>query len=206
MSDQIPQFSPGDRVMHALRPEWGAGDVRSAEVMAHQGKAGQRLTIRFTNHGQVTVHTATARIVPAEQAAQPAPAMAATAEPGGWLGALEGGNTTDALTEIPEAASDPFRSTGARLQTTLDLYRFDESARLLIDWAVAQTGMRDPLTEFSREQLEQAFQVFSQRREVHLLELVRTIRRAGESQTLDTAAQHRDPAARDALKRAQRRA
>ena len=202
MSDSLQQFSAGDVVMHALRPEWGSGDVRRVENVEQNGQPGQRLTIRFINRGQMTVHTSVARIVQAERATQPAGAGSRETESRGWLAALEGQDPSDALTELPEAVGDPFRSLGARLASTLDLYRFDDSARSLIDWAVAQTGMQDPLSEFTREKLQQLFQVFAQRREVHLRELVRMIKRSDEAPLLQEAAEHRLAAARTALRRA----
>ncbi len=49
-----PQFSKDDRVVHALRPEWGVGRVLRAEATQRDGTPCQRLTIRFERAGSKT--------------------------------------------------------------------------------------------------------------------------------------------------------
>ena len=60
---------------------------------------------------------------------------------------------------------DPFSSATERLKATLDNFRFNAQARPLIDWAIAQTGLDDPLTLYTRQELEQAVEII---REVFL--------------------------------------
>jgi hypothetical protein len=59
-----------------------------------------------------------------------------------------------------------------RLKSTLDLYRFDGSRRALIEWATAQSGLADPLTRFSRHELEQFFDRWRSERDAHLRRLM----------------------------------
>jgi hypothetical protein len=82
---------------------------------------------------------------------------------------------------LPEPCRDPFRSLAARVELTLELYRFDASSRLLVDWAVAQTGLDDPLSCFNRQELETHFRKWSQERDQHLAKLVREAKFKGES-------------------------
>src|SRR5690606_10247777 len=67
----------------------------------------------------------------------------------GWLTKLEKatGNRSDELWSLPEAMTDPFANLARRLDATLDSYRFNTTARSLIDWAVVQTGLDDPLSK-----------------------------------------------------------
>jgi hypothetical protein len=175
------QFHRGDRVRHAVRPEWGEGVVEQAGPAPSAGA--QRLVVTFTNHGRVTVNTAFASIIPANGNGHD------TAAPAGWLDRVAGQNAAVAsnplaLSELPEACTDPFASLASRLRATLDLYRFDRGPRALIDWAVAQTGLTDPLSQYNRHELEQQFEAFERARQNHLIDLLRTAKRNGEQATV----------------------
>lgn len=87
------------------------------------------------------------------------------------------------LAAIPDAASDPFLPLPARLRETLNLYQFEPQNRSLLDWASIQSGLRDPLSQFSRHELEQHFQTFRINLDRHLKDLLADARKAG----LDTA-------------------
>ena len=47
------------------------------------------------------------------------------------------------------------------------------SGRGLMEWAMAQTGMDDPLTRFNRTELEEYFTQFAHNRDQHLAKLLR---------------------------------
>ncbi|MFU8828748.1 MAG: DUF3553 domain-containing protein [Phycisphaerales bacterium] len=167
-------FSFGDRVVHAGKPEWGTGVVSSAQNLMHEGKACQRLSIRFERAGLKTISTAVAPIRPADQADAPAKAIAGPTsfdEGGSWLADLETGNPAEIMARLPDAATDPFQSLGNRIKATLSLFRFSRSGGSLLDWAAAQTGMKDPLSRFSRHELEQFFDRFETNRNSHLKQL-----------------------------------
>ena len=68
---------------------------------------------------------------------------------------------------------DPFSSLRRRLTLTLDLYRFQRVGRALIDWAVAQSGLSDPLSRFTRHELEQLFDRWAEHRDSHLHRLLK---------------------------------
>lgn len=126
---------------------------------------------------------------------------------GGWLAQLEraNGHAKHELWELPKTMTDPFASLGQRLDATLDSYRFSTEPRSLIDWAVAQTGLNDPLSKYTRHELEQAFPRFARDRDQHLVSLVRQIKRKGDLLLLTQASQKtRYASARNALQKAMR--
>ncbi len=126
----------------------------------------------------------------------------------GWLNQLEnarGKQGSAALAELPEAMTDPFVSERQRLDATLDSFRFSNTPRSLMDWAVAQTGLDDPLSHYTRHELEEGFSRFQHQRNQHLQSLVRQLKRQGEHQLLNATLQNtRQPTARAALSKAMR--
>ncbi len=169
-------FGFGDRVIHAGKPEWGIGVVSGAQNVNQDGKPCQRLTIRFERAGLKTVSTAVASIRPADQADAPAKSVAPKpgtehGEGATWLDDLEAGNPAEIMARLPESCTDPFKSLGNRIKSTLGLFRFSESGGGLLDWAAAQTGMKDPLSRFSRHELEQFYTRFKANRDSHLRQL-----------------------------------
>jgi len=192
------QFRTGDRVVHGDKPEWGLGVVLSAEALQQGGAAAQRLRVRFERAGVKTLSAPPASL----QAASEGKPTVENDHPKGWLESLESASTApdEALAVLPESATDPFRPLAARLRATLDLYRFEPTGASLIDWAAAQTGLTDPLSRFSRHELEAVFSRFASERDAHLSRLASEARRA-EPETLAAAASAAGPAAKRALAR-----
>jgi hypothetical protein len=201
-------FNVGDKVRHADRPEWGAGVVDQAVAIQHEGRPAQQLTVKFEHKGRTTLNTAYAKIVPADHASVAAhtqlggPTRFVASSGSNSAGSTTTARPTDVLVNLPDAATDPLASLGRRLKITLMLFRFSTEPRSLIDWAVSQTGLYDPLTEFSRHDLETAFRFFAHKREQHLKELVRQIRRANQQSLFQQLDPQTPPAARDALAKA----
>ena len=84
----------------------------------------------------------------------------------------------------------------------LDLYRFERSSRALMDWAVAQSGLDDPLSRFSRHELEELFERWVTQRDAHLGRLVQESRRdVTMSQELDDLLAAAAPGAQRAVRR-----
>ena len=106
---------------------------------------------------------------------------------GGWIESLERSvkGSQNELWDLPEAMTDPFASFEKQLDATLDAYRFSTEPRALIEWAVMQTGLNDPLSRYSRPELEQAFPGFARNRDNHLKDLVRRIKQAGEGHVIE---------------------
>lgn len=181
-------WSRGDRVVHATKPEWGHGEVIVAQPSRHDGKACQNLTIRFDRAGTKTVSTAFASFRSVGEAGPPAavspiveraatPAEENRPMPDALALAVSADDAVERLKSLPEDATDPFRPLTARLKATLDLYRFSDSGGSILDWAAAQTGLSDPLSRFSRHELERYFQDFRIAADNHLRKLVREVSR-----------------------------
>lgn len=203
-------FKAGDVVVHPRRREWGDGVVEKAAKIQQDGKAGQRLTVTFRHHGRVTIDTNVAPLVAKEMnqvmSSTKATGLADEASKGGWLESLNGDRAQAVLWSLPEAMTDPFVSLRQRLIATVESYRFSKEARSLIDWAIAQTGLEDPLTRFTRHELEEGFDRFARDRVVHLNDLVRTVKRQGQAPMLDKVMDScRYPKGRASLQEAIRR-
>ncbi len=201
------RFKTGDRVRHDKRPEWGIGQVQRVENVHVAGKPAQRLVIRFSNAGQKTISSlgAVIRPMPVEM---PRLNGSANAEPGtlvdreggaetGWLGAISKEKPEGAMVELPHEATDPFLPREARFKATLDLYRFQPTGRSLIDWAVARSGLEDPLSRFTRHELEQFFERWAFLRGKHLAKLVEEMKH--DNGAMDAALQSAPHAARRAV-------
>ena len=202
----VMEFKSGDNVIHTQRREWGVGVVEKTTKILEAGQSAQRVTVRFKHRGRVTINTAVAPLL----AGQSEQAMTRTdgsdpivSRPGGWLDSLTQEKPTHAISALPEEMTDPFVSHSRRLTATLDSYRFSLAPRPLIEWAITQTNLDDPLTQYTRQELEQAFERFARDRDNHLKDLVRTAKRQDESALLHGARERcRYPAGKAALLRA----
>ena len=181
-------WSFGDRVRLATKPEWGVGMVSRAEPSRVKGELEWAVTIRFPNAGIKTLNTVAAMLERIEDttdegAGEAAQAIAAADRVGDdeLLGPAAKKRVEELMLGLPESCSDPFRSISARIEESLTLYRFNTSGRGLIDWAVAQTGLDDPLSRFSRHELEQHFTKWAGERDRHIARLVYDARGKGES-------------------------
>ncbi len=213
-------WSRGDNVVHAAKPEWGAGEVLVAEPVVHDGRKCQRLTIRFSRGGTKTISTAFAELKPAsdlprvpkfiepEPESAPAPQRSRTQAPPApqeqdpIAKAAMTSEIALIMGKLPEKATDPFTSPKARLAATLDLFKFTDTGGSLLDWAAIQTGLPDPLARFSRHELEQWFAKFRIELEAHLRKLVRELRKTDPSALAEVVASS-PSAARSAVRRAE---
>ena len=83
----------------------------------------------------------------------------------------------EAMSRVPEGASDPFSSVARRLEATLEWFRYTSEGGSLLDWASVQSGMADPMERFNRHELEAFFERFRFNLGAHVAELVRELRR-----------------------------
>lgn len=209
MSEQL-RFQNGDLVYHPRRPEWGQGVVRDASPIQHEGVHAQRLAVDFSNKGRVVINTAVAPLTTRGSHSNMSMSHTMTKSHAGqgWLSELEqatGNGAKHELWSLPDGMTDPFASLTKRLEATLESYRFDTSARSLIDWAVVQTRLDDPLSKYTRHELEQAFPRFARDRDQHLGQLVKQIKRSGgQAQLEQMLSSTKLPAARNALSKAMR--
>ncbi len=86
------------------------------------------------------------------------------------------------LMSLPMESRDPFSSLEQRLQATIELCRYDKSPRLLLDWAMAQTGVEDPLSVYNRQELETIFMRWARERDAHLAKLLLELRRSNPAE------------------------
>ena len=75
-----------------------------------------------------------------------------------------------------------------------------------MDWAVAQTGLDDPLTRFTRQELEQRFDRWAFERDTYLAKLLQEARTSGsmgngDSAMLNALLKTAPPAAQDTVRR-----
>ena len=212
------EWSYGDKVVHTGKPEWGVGLVTGASGAVHEGRPCQRVVVRFERAGVKTLSTAFAELKPASEV--PALALAEAMDvgegseasnghgvkagigaavngsshngdgEGGWLEKAGAPTPTEVMTRLPDATTDPFTTLAQRLKATIGLYRFTDSGGSLLDWAAAQSGLKDPLSRFSRHELEQVFRRFCFVRDEHLKRLVLEMKKqdaAGMQQILRAA-------------------
>ncbi|TVQ51672.1 MAG: DUF3553 domain-containing protein [Phycisphaerales bacterium] len=185
------RFEYGNQVRHVKRPEWGVGAVIKAEDTSVNGEPLQRITVKFPNAGLkrlVSAHALLQRVESKQQgetvgldsASSPDELSTQLAlldrQSDDWLSPVAQRKILEFMTTLPEEIRDPFNSLRKRLVATLNLYRFDRSGRGLIDWAVAQSGLSDPLSRFSRQELEQYFERWVRERDQHLDRLLQQAR------------------------------
>lgn len=194
----LHEFKNGDWVIHTNKPEWGAGQIVSAEGHIQEGKRCQRLSIRFDRAGLKTLTTLYADLRPST----PGGISAFTeAKPDDDLAhKLDLKTLADSLSGLPESATDPFVSLPKRVEATLNLYRYTGTGASLLDWATSQTGLRDPLSAFNRHELEEHFQRFRNNVFSHLRRVTAELRKLdpGALAKIEVAAA---PAAKQALQK-----
>lgn len=190
------EFAFGDRLIHAAKPEWGVGQVLTAQGVTHEGNACQRLQIRFERAGLKTISTGVADLRPASAADTP-PEPSEAAE-------IDLSDPQTAMSQLPESTRDPFAALECRLEATLKQYEYAPTGGSLLDWAAVQSGLADPLTRFSRHELESYFERFRHSLDQHLRELVRELRRTNPSGLAEVTARA-SGAGLDAVKRANTR-
>ena len=183
MSNQCA-ISFGDTVRHPKHPEWGTGAVTKVEQTAINGEPAVRIAVRFKSAGLKTFAGASLPLevmqsdysMPGDgHLAKPAIAEVESLEQSGLTEAVEQ-KIMDIMLAIPLPCRDPFNTIEHRIKRTLDLYKYDLSGRGLMEWAMSQTGMDDPLTRFNRTELEVFFKQFANDRDIHLCKLVKELR------------------------------
>lgn len=190
-------FQMGDRVLHPAKPEWGAGVVVSASPASQDGRACQRLQIRFDRTGLKTISTAFVDLLPAVAATATLPTDASHV-------AADQADAADLLVRLPDAATDPFAPVASRLRGTLDQYRFSKEGASLFAWANARTGLADPLSRFNRHELEERFDRWRSSLDAHLAKVV-TEAKGLSAAELAPIVSEAPPEAREALRRVNRR-
>jgi hypothetical protein len=205
MSDR--KFEYGDRVCHATRPEWGIGLVVKTEMLSTNGQNAQRLAIRFPNDGLKTISTAHAELelITEDIAAVHTDGEASPLggwdkmEDSEWLGEVAQRKVREVMVGLSERVRDPFRPVEDKLQACLELFRFERTGRGLVEWAVAQSGLDDPLSRFTRHELEVLFDEWASNRHRHLQQLFSQVH--GDKQLISRLLATAPPAAQASVRR-----
>ena len=200
------KFEFGDRVRHTKRPEWGIGSIVKTEHLSFNGQDAQRVAVRFPNAGLKTISTAHAELEVMTDAIAGPPAVDEHPLAGwdkmsesDWLGEVAQRKVHEAMVSLSEAVRDPFNSLQHRLWACLDLFRFERTGASLLGWAVAQSGLDDPLSRFTRHELEVFFDQWAGNRTEHLQLLLGQAR--GDRQLVEKLVAAANPAARESVRR-----
>ncbi len=173
-------FEFGDRVRLQRRPEWGIGSVVKVEAAMLNGTRPQSVSVRFANQGIKVLNTAVAEIelvshehveALADAKAHPMVQWHKISE-NDWLAPIAQRKIQEVMVSLPENVRDAFCSIKQRLKQTLDLFRFERTGGSLIEWAIAQSGLDDPLSRFTRQELELLFDRWMTYRQDHLLKML----------------------------------
>ncbi len=173
-------FEFGDRVRLQRRPEWGIGSVVKVEAAMLNGTRSHSVSVRFANQGIKVLNTAVAEIelvsheheeALADAKAHPMVQWHKISE-NDWLAPIAQRKIQEVMVSLPENVRDQFCSIKQRLKQTLDLFRFERTGGSLIEWAIAQSGLDDPLSRFTRQELELLFDRWMTYRQDHLLKML----------------------------------
>ena len=173
-------FEFGDRVRLQRRPEWGVGSVVKVEAAMLNGTRSQSVSVRFANQGIKVLNTAVAEIelvshehydALADAKAHPMVQWHKISE-NDWLAPIAQRKIQEVMVSLPENVRDAFCSIKQRLKQTLDLFRFERTGGSLIEWAIAQSGLDDPLSRFTRQELELLFDRWVTHRQAHLVKML----------------------------------
>jgi hypothetical protein len=201
------KFEYGDRVRHTRRPEWGIGSIVKTEEVTLNGRRSQRVSVRFPNAGLKTIITSHAELQHVAALSGPESEGSETHPLGGWdkmqksdwLGEVAQRKVEEAMVTLSPEVRDPFNSLRKRLEACLDLYRFDRTGRSLTDWAIAQSGLTDPLSRFTRHELEVLFDQWVAQREELLGRLLQEAK--GEPDLVRQLIESAPRAARETVRR-----
>lgn len=163
-------------------------------MTAQSGGDATRLRVRFERAGLKTLSVPPANVGP-----EPA-SLNGDAASTDKLANLDPREIEDVMTGLPESTRDPFTTSAARLAATLRLFRFESSGASIIDWAAIQSGLSDPLSRFTRHDLEAYFRTFERKRDAHLKRMADEVRSLPAAE-LAAAVAEAPPAGKRALSR-----
>lgn len=156
----------GKTVCNATRPEWGLGTVLRVQPARVNGQTVQRVFVQFTVGHRVLLS-------PPARLTAPAPEPQRQA---GWLEGLGKTTLDDRLRKLPDDVLQVLGPPRERLAAVLPLYGITEDSDSLLLWARRQTGIGDPLSHWSRDELLVALQFFCRERDAHFRNLAALIK------------------------------
>ena len=148
----------GQKIRNAARPEWGEGQVlRVQPVRSADGTAAHRVSVQFRT-GHRTLLVPPARLA----AAGPEPQREA-----GWLTGLAQTTLDDQLHSLPKETIEVLGTPVQRMQALVPLFGLRDDPAALQRWACSQTGVTDPLSHWTRDELLAAFAAFCADRDAY---------------------------------------
>lgn len=182
----------GRAVRCAARPEWGNGTVLAVRPVIVNGRPAHRVSIQFAAGHRVLMVPPARLIGPQALSEEEAPAT--------WIETIAGRTPDDRLRLLPASATEVLGAPAVRVAALAPLYEIDpDSEKELLRWARSQTGVPDPLTRWTRDELQSAFRAFCIERDDHLRGLLATVKQARGQDAVDEALAAAPPAARGAM-------
>lgn len=191
MTDEL-EIGPalvGGRVAIPARPEWGIGTVLRVQSTTVDGQPRHRVSVQFAT-GHRTLLVPPARL--ATPSAEPHRAP-------GWLDTLAGQTLDDALWRLPASVAEFIGTPAERFAALAELYGFTDEPGSLTKWARRQTGVADPLTLWTRDELLAAFRKFCTERDAELCLAAARLKQANGQAALEDALAAQPEALRAAM-------
>jgi hypothetical protein len=159
------------------------------------GQPAHRVSIQFAV-GHRTLLVPPARLVAPQPQAR---------RQSGWLADLGRDTLDDRLRALPQQVTEVLGTPSERLAALIPLYETHDDSASLLRWARAQTGVADPLSLWSRDELQAAFDDFCTERDALLRNLAARLRQSqgpgAVPQALASVPEKLRPVVRAALQR-----
>jgi hypothetical protein len=179
----------GRQVCNPARPEWGPGTVLRVQRTTVNGKIQHRVSVQFASGHRLL------RVPPARLTL---PGAKPEREQG-WLAAAAGTDLTGRLRALPSFVREFLGTPRQRLLMLAPLYAPTNDPADLVKWARGQTGVPDPLSLWSRDELQSAFAEYCARRDQYVRGVAREIRAALGPDAVARALREIDPPLRERM-------
>mgnify|MGYP000229958761 CR=1 FL=1 len=165
----------GRKVMNAGRTDWGVGVVEQVvRAGGPEDAPVYRVTVQFSGARRTLLSPPARLIEPRAEEERQA----------GWLDTLAGRTVDDRLKRVPESLLRVLGTPRQKLDALLPLYEYDEEPKTLARWARTQTGVGDPLSKWSRDELTVAWAAFCADRDAALRAAAAMLRQAAGPESL----------------------
>src|SRR5262245_32162795 len=137
----------GQKVINPSRPEWGVGQVLRVSEVVENGVTVHRVSVQFpTGHRNL--------LMPPAKLCNPQPEKQRQA---GWLDGLAKTDLDTKLRSLPEDVLFFLGLPHQRIAAAASMYEWEESDAGLVRWARKQTMTSDPLSLWTRDELQSAY-------------------------------------------------
>lgn len=186
----------GKKVCVPARLDWGAGVVLRVATAMVQDAPQHRVVVQFP-HATRTLLVPPARIDWPRDDPQRSDA--------GWIGTIGSNSLDDRLRRVSDDVLHVLGGIRARLAAVYPLFEVRDDEKGILAWARRQTGVGDPLTQWTRDELSDAFAAFCTERDAHLRGLAARLVLAEGKDALQAELAALEPDARARVEAALRR-